>query len=66
MSVCHCGLVSPIEIMILHVDSEEAKNALRFADVVSDMICFHARVRRNGMRMMMPIDEYFNDNHMKG
>lgn len=60
MNVGHCGLMSPIEIMILYVDSEEAKNALRFADVVSDMICFHARVKRNGIRMMQPVDDYLN------
>ena len=60
MNVGRCGLMSPIEIMILHVDSEEAKNALRFADVVSDMICFHARVKRNGIRMMQPVDDYLN------
>ena len=60
MNVGSCGLMSPIEIMILRVDSEEAKNALRFADVVSDMICFHARVKRNGIRMMQPVDDYLN------
>lgn len=60
MNVGSCGLMSPIEIMILYVDSEEAKNALRFADVVSDMICFHARVKRNGIRMMQPVDDYLN------
>ena len=59
-------LLSPIERMILSVNSEEAVTALNLADVLSDMICFHARVRRNGMRMMLPIDEYSNDNHMKG
>ena len=60
MNVGRCGLMSPIEIMIIHVDSEEAKNALRFADVVSDMICFHARVKRNGIKMMQPADDYLN------
>lgn len=60
MNIGRYGLMSPIEIMILRVDSEEAKNALRFADVVSDMICFHARVKRNGIKMMQPVDDYLN------
>lgn len=59
-------LLSPIECMMLSVNSEEAVAALKLADVLSDMICFHARVRQNGMRMMLPIDEYLNDNNMKG
>lgn len=34
------------------VDSEQAKEALRIADRLSDMILFHSRVRKNGMAMM--------------
>ena len=34
------------------VESEQAKNALKIADALSDMILFHRRVRENGMAMM--------------
>ncbi len=34
------------------VNSEEAKNALKIADALSDMILFHSRVRENGLSMM--------------
>lgn len=34
------------------VDSEQAKNALKIADKLSDMILFHSRVRENGSKMM--------------
>ena len=34
------------------VESEEAKEALKIADKLSDMILFHRRVRDNGMAMM--------------
>lgn len=34
------------------VESEQAKNALKIADTLSDMILFHRRVRENGMAMM--------------
>lgn len=34
------------------VDSEQAKNALKMADILSDMILFHSRVRENGTVMM--------------
>lgn len=34
------------------VESEQAKNALKIADTLSDMILFHSRVRENGMAMM--------------
>ena len=36
------------------VETEEAKEALRIADEVSDMILFHNRVRKNGLAMMQP------------
>ena len=34
------------------VESEQAKNALRIADALSDMILFHSKVRENGSMMM--------------
>lgn len=34
------------------VETEEAKEALRIADEVSEMILFHSRVRKNGLAMM--------------
>lgn len=34
------------------VESEEAKNAMRIADTLSDMILFHSRVRENAAVMM--------------
>lgn len=34
------------------VESEQAKNALKIADTLSDMILFHSRVRENGAVMM--------------
>ena len=34
------------------VESEEAKEALHIADRLSDMILFHSRIRKNGMKMM--------------
>ena len=34
------------------VESEQAKNALKIADTLSDMILFHSRVRENGAAMM--------------
>ena len=38
------------------VETEEAKEALRIADEVSDMILFHNRVRKNGLAMMQPLE----------
>ncbi|MCF0115036.1 MAG: hypothetical protein HUJ56_06750 [Erysipelotrichaceae bacterium] len=48
-----------IDIDIIHklmdkVESEEAKEALRIADKLSDMILFHSRVRDNGSSMLKP------------
>ena len=48
---------TPIERDIIHVfmgkvDSEQAKAALKTADMLSDMILFHKRVRENGVAMM--------------
>ena len=34
------------------VESEQAKNALKIADTLSDMILFHSKVRENGVEMM--------------
>ena len=47
---------APVETNVIHtfmgrVETEEAKEALRIADEVSDMILFHSRVRENGLTM---------------
>ena len=47
---------APIERDIVHVfmgkvDSEQARTALKTADMLSDMILFHKRVRENGAAM---------------
>lgn len=47
---------TPIERDIVHVfmgkvDSEQARTALKTADILSDMILFHKRVRENGAAM---------------
>ena len=39
------------------VESEQAKNALKIADTLSNMILFHSRVRENGIVMMEVWDE---------
>ena len=39
------------------VETEEAREALKVADKVSDLIVFHSRVRKNGMNMMNPVEE---------
>ena len=39
------------------VESEQAKNALKIADTLSDMILFHKRVREHGVEMMEAWDE---------
>ena len=41
-----------IENLMDKVESEEAKEAIRIADEISDMILFHRRVRENSIRMM--------------
>jgi transcriptional regulator with XRE-family HTH domain len=48
---------TPVESDIVHVfmgkvDSEQARTALKTADMLSDMILFHKRVRENGASMM--------------
>lgn len=52
---------APIEMDAIHafmgrVETEEAKEALRVADKVSDLIVFHTRVRNNGKKMMNPAE----------
>ena len=39
------------------VQSEEARQALKIADELSDMILFHRRVRENGTAMMTPWED---------
>lgn len=39
------------------VKSEAGIMALEIADKISDMILFHTRVRRNGIKMMQPVEE---------
>ena len=39
------------------VESEQAKNALKIADTLSNMILFHSKVRENGTVMMEAWDE---------
>ena len=38
------------------VETDEALEALKVADKVSDMIVFHKRVRKNGISMMQPVE----------
>ncbi len=50
---------APVETDVIHtfmgrVETEEAKEALRIADEVSDMVLFHSRVRKNGQAMRLP------------
>jgi transcriptional regulator with XRE-family HTH domain len=52
---------TPVEMDAIHafmgkVETEEAREALRVADKVSDLVVFHTRVRRNGMKMMNPAE----------
>ena len=53
---------SPMEQDVIHafmgrVETEEARDALKTADKVSDMIIFQQRVRENGISMMQPVEE---------
>lgn len=53
---------NPRDTDIIHafmgkVDSEEAKEALRIADRLSDMILFHDKVRKNGTAMSEPWED---------
>ncbi|TYZ22955.1 helix-turn-helix domain-containing protein [Selenomonas ruminis] len=42
-----------VHVFMGKVQSEQAKQALRIADELSDMILFHKRVRENGNDMMV-------------
>ncbi len=53
---------APIGLDAIHafmgkVETEEAREALKVADKVSDLIVFHSRVRTNGIKMMKPVEE---------
>ena len=39
------------------VETDEAREALRTADEVSDLILFHKKVRKNGISMMKPMED---------
>ena len=39
------------------VETDEAREALRTADEVSDLILFHKKVRKNGISMMNPMED---------
>ena len=46
----------PVKMDVIHtfmgrVETDEAKEALRIADEVSDMILFHSRVKENSIKM---------------
>ena len=50
---------TPIDTDVIHtfmgrVETDEAKEALRIADEVSDLILFHSRVRGNGNVLTQP------------
>ena len=36
------------------VESQEAKDGLKIADEIADLICFYARIRENAEEMMQP------------
>lgn len=46
-----------VHVFMGKVASQQAENALRIADKLSDMILFHSRVRENGMLMMESWEE---------
>ena len=43
--------------LISRVETEEARDAIRIADEISDMILFHRRVRKNGDAMRIPWED---------
>lgn len=43
-----------VRVFMGKVESEEAKEGLRIADEIADMICFYARIRENAEEMMQP------------
>ena len=51
----------PADTDVIHafmgrVETRDAREALKIADEVSDMILFHSRVRRNGLATMQPLE----------
>ena len=46
-----------IENLIAKAPSKEAIKAIELADIISDMILFHTRVRINGDKMMQPWED---------
>lgn len=42
------------EIFINKVKTEEAKEGLKIADEIAELICFYARIRKNAEEMMKP------------
>ena len=46
-----------IHVFMGKVDTSDAREALKVADKVSDLIVFHARVRRNGNKMLHPVED---------
>ena len=51
----------PADTDVIHafmgrVETREAREALKVADEVSEMILFHSRVRRNGLVTMQPLE----------
>ena len=46
-----------IENLIAKAPSQEAIKAIELADVISDIILFHTRVRINGDKMMQPWED---------
>ena len=49
-----CKDTDIVHVFMGKVQSKEARNALKIADELSDMILFHRRVRENGTAMMTP------------
>lgn len=45
-----------IQKLMCRVNSEAARQALRTADELADMIIFHANIRENAQSMMLPWD----------
>lgn len=43
-----------VKVFMGKVESEEAKEGLKIADEIADMICFYARIRENAEEMMQP------------
>lgn len=51
----------PADTDVIHafmgrIETREAREALKVADEVSEMILFHSRVRRNGFATMQPLE----------